>query len=65
MTNNLPDPTAQVQLDDLVTVKTPDGYSAVATVVGNTSETMVALDWPMPLGPVAVWVGRDKLRCPF
>lgn len=62
---NLPNPTTQVQLDDLVTVKTPDGYTDVATVVDNTSETMVALDWPMPLGPVAVWVERELLRCPF
>ena len=33
MSNNLPDPATQVQLGDLVTVKTPDGYTDVATVV--------------------------------
>ena len=54
MTVNLPDPTTQVRVGDLVTVKTPDGYTDVAIVVDNTSETMVCLDWPMPLG---------RLRC--
>ena len=62
---NFPDPTTQVRIGDLVAVKTPDGRTDVATVVDNTSETMVCLDWPMPLGPVAVWVERELLRCPF
>lgn len=60
-----PDPRYNLSLGDLVTVKTDDGYSDVATVVDDQSETMVALDWPMPLGPVAVWVKRELLRPPF
>lgn len=60
-----PDPRYNLRLGDLVTVKTDDGYSDVATVVDDRSETMVALDWPMPLGPVAVWVDREDVRCGF
>lgn len=41
---NFPDPTTQVRIGDLVAVKPPEGYTDVATVADNTSETMVALD---------------------